>query len=242
MKKAFAIFFSMSLLCATTVCARDLVVSLPLLPPLVESNGEGIIVDLVRAMDKAYEEGDIIIKGPYPFIRSLDNVANGRSDFHMPILFNPLVPEEKLRFSHSTETIFRVDFAVYTNRSNELINPKNLSIFLTETDRGHTQYFDFDIFGSSSVESSLKQVSSNRIDAYVFSMTTTDIALKRLGLTNIKRWYYDTFDVKIALPKQDTKRAEIDRILTRVIKKLRKTGEYRKIMGPILWHKFSDTE
>ncbi|MBW1783531.1 MAG: hypothetical protein JRL30_22655, partial [Deltaproteobacteria bacterium] len=53
--------------------ARDLKASLPQLPPLVESADKGFLVDLVKAMDKAYPEGNISIV-VYPFKRSLDNV------------------------------------------------------------------------------------------------------------------------------------------------------------------------
>ncbi|MGD0232636.1 MAG: hypothetical protein ABSC19_20170, partial [Syntrophorhabdales bacterium] len=42
-----------------TAEARDLKVSLPQLPPLVESKDKGILVDLVKAMAEEYKDGKI---------------------------------------------------------------------------------------------------------------------------------------------------------------------------------------
>lgn len=221
--------------------ARDLVISLPLLPPLVEADSTGHLLDLARAMDRVYTDGRIKIIGPYPFVRSLKNVMRGTADMHMPILLNPLVKESDLGFSHSSDTIFKVDFALYTHKDNPYIRPGNLARFSIETVRGHCQYFDFNIKGSSSIESSLRKLSLQRIDGFVFSMTSTDIVLNKLGLTRVKRWYYNTFDVKMVLPKETKKQKKIDAILAGLIQQLKQTGEYDKIMGPISWLKFSDT-
>lgn len=210
---------------------RDLRASLPQLPPLVESAEKGILVDLVKAIDGVYEAGSISIQ-VFPFARSMRNVSEGVSDFHMPILFNPSVSEDQLDYRHSTETIFNVIFVMYTNESNKEINISNASNYKIETDRAHVQYFDFPVRPSNNIESSLKKVDMGRIDGFIFAMPETDDALKKLGLNNIKRREYKKFEVKMVLPKGE-RGEEVNRILTAAIKKLHENGEYQKIMAPI---------
>ncbi len=221
-----------------TVQARDLRASLPLIPPLVESKDKGILVDLLKAMAEEYKTGKITWD-VYPFARSLDNVEKGKADFHMPLLVNPNMAVDKLPFQFSSEMIFRVLFALYTNKNNKEINPKNVSNYKAETDVGHTAFFDFKIDGSSDIESALQKVDKQRIDAWIFAMPESDAALKKLGLKNIKRWEYKKFDVRIVLAK-DQNGKEVDKVLSEVIGKLRASGKYQKIMAPILDQKFDD--
>jgi hypothetical protein len=69
------------------------------------------------------------------------------------------------------------------------------------------------------------------------AMPESDMVLKKLALKNIKRWEYGKYDVKAVLPLGD-KGKEIDKILTDLIGKLKASGKYQKIMGPILDQKF----
>lgn len=216
--------------------ARDLRGSLPLLPPLVESKDKGILVDLLRAMAKEYKGGKITWD-VYPFARSMENVEQGRADFHMPQLVNPHIDPSKLPFQLSSEKIFRVIFALYTNKDNKHINPGNASKFKIETDLGVRNFFDFPVAGSADIASSLKKVDMGRIDGWLFAMPESDMVLKRLGLKHIKRWQYKKFDVRVVLAKGE-KGKEVDRILTGLIRKLQANGQYQQIMAPILDEKF----
>ena len=233
-----AFLVSLSLAFVQPATAKDLKASLPILPPLVENADQGILVDLVKAIDEAYPDGSIVIS-VYPFKRSMQNVTSGAADFHMPILLNPDVPEDKLDFQHSTQTIFKVVFVLYTNKDNKEINPGNVNKFKIETDRAHVGYFDFPVKPSDSIEGSLKKVDMGRIDGFIFAMPETDAALNKLGLKNIKRQEYKTFDVKVVLPKGE-KGKEVDEILTVSIQKLKDNGKYSQIMGPILDQKFQE--
>jgi len=217
--------------------ARDLKVSLPIIPPLVETKDKGILVDLVKAMGEEYKGGKITWD-VFPFPRSLENVEKGRADFHIPFI-TPHNPQ-KVRFQYSTETIFKVIIALYTNKSNKEINPKNLTKYKIETDEGVKYIFESEIpsiVGSPSIESSLQKVDIGRIDAWLMAMPESDMVLKKLALKNIKRWEYGKYDVKAVLPLGD-KGKEIDKILTDLIGKLKASGKYQKIMGPILDQKF----
>jgi polar amino acid transport system substrate-binding protein len=218
--------------------ARDLKASLPVLPPLVESKDKGILVDLIKAMAEEYKDGKITWE-VYPFARSLDNVEKGKADFHMPFVVNPNISRDKLPFQYSSDTIFKVIFALYTNKNNKEITPTNLKRFKIETDQGHTEFFDFKVTGSPNIESSLKKVDIGRIDGWIFAMPESDTALKKADLKNIKRWEYRKYDAKFVLSKGPQGK-EVDKILGDLIKKLKTNGKYEKIMGPILNQKFEN--
>ena len=214
--------------------ARDLVVSLPFIPPLAETKDKGILVDLVKAMAEEYKDGKITLLGVFPFPRSLENVEKGKADFHMPYI-TPTNPQ-RIPFQYSTDVIFKVMFILCTNKNNKEINPTNLTKYKIETDEGVKYILDApipNIGGFPSIESSLQKVNMGRIDGWVMAMPETDMALKKLGLKNIKRWEYKKFDVKALLPL-GSKGKEVDKILVDLIKKLKANGKYQKIMAPIL--------
>jgi polar amino acid transport system substrate-binding protein len=169
----------------------------------------------------------------------MENVEKGKADFHMPQLVNPKIGPAQLPFQFSSEKIFRVVFALYTNKNNKEINPKNVSKYKIETDLGVMDFFDFKPVGSPDIEASLKKVDMGRIDGWIMAMPESDHALKKLGLKNIKRWEYARYDVRIVLPKGPQGK-ETDKILSELIKKLKANGRYQKIMGPILDQKFDD--
>jgi polar amino acid transport system substrate-binding protein len=217
--------------------ARDLKASLPLLPPLVESKDKGILVDLLKAMAEEYKEGKITWE-VFPFARSMDNVQTGKADFHMPQLVNPKINPSTLPFQFSSDIIFRVIFVLYTNKNNKDINPENVSKYNIESDFGTKDFFGFKVNGND-IEPALKKVDMGRIDGWLFAMPESDMALKKLGLKNIKRWEYAKYDVRIVLNK-GTKGKEVDKILADIIKKLKDSGKYQKIMAPILDQKFDN--
>ena len=241
MKKVFfatAFLFLFVLLIPSPGRSEDLKASLPLLPPLVINENTGILVDLVKAIDEAYTQGAISIK-VFPFARSIENVVEGNADFHMPFLVNPSIPVDKLNFMYSSDIIFKVIFVLYVNRNNNRITAENAGDFNIETDRAHVDFFDFPIKPSNSIESSLKKVDMGRIDGFIFAMPESDATLKKLGLKNIKRLNYRTFDVRIILPRGDRGK-KVDGILSEAIGVLKKDGRYEKIMGPILNQSFQE--
>jgi polar amino acid transport system substrate-binding protein len=218
--------------------ARDLKVSVPCpLSPLVDSKDKGILIDLLKAMGEEYKGGKITWD-VFPFPRSLENVEKGRADLHMPYITPP--NPQRIPFQYSTEVIFKVIFALYTNKSNKDINPTNVTKYKIETDEGGKYVLDFNIpniTGSPSIESSLQKVDMGRLDGWIFAMPESDLALKKLGLKNIKRWEYKKYDVKALLPLGE-KGKEIDKIFSDLVKKLKASGKYQKIMAPILDQKF----
>jgi polar amino acid transport system substrate-binding protein len=180
--------------------ARDLKASLAYLPVLAESKDKGILVDLIRAMAEEYKDGTITWD-VYPAARYMENVEKGRADCGMPQLVNPNISPDKLPFQWSSDIIFKVVFALYTNKNNKEINPGNLKKFKIETLNGEEDFFDFPVTGSPDIESGLKKVDMGRADGWIMAMPESDQTLKKLGLKNIKRWEYKKYDVRIVLQK-----------------------------------------
>ena len=209
--------------------AKEYKASLANMPVYAESADKGVLVDFVKAISKV--SGSPIKIEVVPFARSMENVISKQVDFHMPLIMVPNADEKKLNYDHSTETIFHVNFVLYSNK-NKPLDLNKLSGLKLETDRAHTQYFPFPIEPSSSLESSLKRVDAGRIDGFIFADFASDPIVKAEKLTNIKRQLYKVFDVKIILPKGG-KGGETDKFLTSAISALRKNGEFDKIMGPI---------
>lgn len=218
-----------ALLFTTPVTAKELTASLAQMPVYAESVDKGVLVDLVKAIAK--ESGVTIKHQVVPFARSMDDVINQKVNFHMPLIMPPNASELKLDYDYSTETIFHVNFVLFSNK-NKPLDPAKLASYKLETDRAHTQYFPFPIEPSTNIESSLKKLDAGRIDGFIFADFASDPIIKQSGLKNIHRDLYKVFDVKIILPK-GARGGEVDKFLSSTIQSLRKNGTYDKIMGPI---------
>ena len=228
--KAFLFVVSLSV----SAIAQDYKASLAEMPvhaEVAEDGISGIQVALVRAI--AEVSGEEIEIGVYPFKRSMDNVIrdNPSADFHIPLIKNEIIPEEELPYYYSTETIFHVNFVLYTQKGSD-VKMDNLSQYTIETDAAHVIYFPFETLPSSSIENSLKKVNSGRIDGFLFADTPTDPVLKELGYENIQRRLYKVFEVKIILPKTERGK-EVDKMLIKAIGKLRESGKLKEIEGPV---------
>ncbi|MBU2510694.1 ABC transporter substrate-binding protein [bacterium] len=238
----FCLFYS-------TLFARDLQVSLAFLPKILESPNEGVFVDLVKAIDNEYTEGNFDIK-VYPMARSITNVVNGAADFHIPMIRNSIVPEEQLPFRFTTENLGKVVLVIYSNRdapiTAQMINAVKDKVpfpYKIETGRGLETYFDFPITPISNLDSSLRKVSIMRTGALIWAQEETDYLLKTLNIKAIHREFYNEYDDVAVIPK-GPKGDEIDAILTKAIKKLRASGRlaelHQKIHVPYVdWQPYS---
>jgi polar amino acid transport system substrate-binding protein len=217
------------MLLALPAGAADMKASLAKMPVYAETTDKGVLVDLVKAMSKTSGK-DIQIQ-VVPFNKSMHDVVDGKADFHMPLIKPENVDESKLDYANSKETIFHVNFVLYTNK-NKPIDKSKLKDSRIETDLAHVDYFDFPIKGSTRIDSSLKKVDAGRIDGFIFADFASDPIIKKEGMKNIHRELYKVFDVKIILPKGDKGKAT-DAFLTETIQKMRTDGSFDKIMSPI---------
>ncbi len=209
--------------------AADIKGSIAKLPGLSENKDKGLLVDLVKAM--ANTSGKDIEIQVVPFNKSMHDLVAGNADFHLPLIKADNIDEADLDYSHSKETLFHVNFVLYTNK-NKPVDKNNLKDYRIETDLAHVKYFDFPIKGSTRLDSSLKKVNAGRIDGFIFADVNADPIVQKEGMKNIKRELYKVFDVKIILPKGE-KGKETDVFLTETIEKMRADGSFDKIMKPL---------
>ena len=203
--------------------------SLAQMPVYAESHEKGVLVDFVKALEKA--SGDKIEYQVVPFARSIDDVQDKRVDFHLPLIQLPKVETGTNKLDYSTETIFHVNFTLYSNKTLE-VTPVNVAKFKVETDAAHTDYFDFPIAPAFKIDGALRKVDAGRLDAFIFADFASDPIVKERKLNKIKRQLFKRFNVKIILPKGG-RGGPTDRFLSETIAKLRHSGEMARIMGPI---------
>lgn len=149
----------------------------------------------------------------------------------MPLIKNDIKKDEDLPFLYATDTMFHVNFVIYSNKNSD-VTLNNIATKKVETDRAHIEYFPFKITPSNSIVKSLQKVNEGVIDAFVFADFATDPNVKSLSLTNIKRELYKTFDSKIVLPKNERSKT-VNKMLSSAIAQLKVNGKFQKLMGPI---------
>lgn len=217
------------LLLSSMAWAAEYKASIAKMPVYAESQDKGVLVDLTKAIAKA--SGNNITIQVVPFKRSMADAMAGTVSFHMPLIKNALIPADKLKFDYSTATIFHVNFVLYTNKKNP-VDIKKIKEYKIETEGAHIGYFDFPALPSSNIVSSLKKVDAGRIDGFIFADTASDPLVKQNNLKGVKRQLYKVFEVKIVLPKGQ-QGGDVDKMLSAAIDKLKKSGEFQKIMDPI---------
>lgn len=223
------------LLLNVSVKAEVYKASLAILPVAAESSEKGILVDLVKMWAK--ETGNEIEIKLYPFKRSMKNVEKGVADFHLPMIRNPYMDENKLDFTFSTSTIFYVNFVLYTNK-NKPVDRNKLANYKIATDAAHEEFFNFPVESDFRIENSLNKLHAGRIDGYIFADVEADPVLKQLGFTNIKRELYKVYEAHAVLPKGERKNT-VDAMITDAMDKVKKSGAWAKLMSPV-YHEYVD--
>ena len=235
----------LSLSSAISVCADDIKVSVPEIPPLVQSTRGGQIVDLVHALSSHYGGGRFLIEGPYPFKRSIDNVASGKSDMHIPLLFNPAAPNPPPGCIYSTESMFHVVFVLYVRNDHPIRSLSSLSNlklegFSIETDAAHIHLFPFPLEPAVSIESALRKVEAGRIDGFLFAMKETDAVLRRLAFQDIRRIEYGSFDARAIFPDTPKGRRH-EAIYSQLLKDCNASGECPRLLGDLAHERFVES-
>lgn len=209
------------------LCIEKLTASIAEMPVAAESMEKGVFVDLCKAITS--ETGIPIDIHIVPFARSMRNVIQGDVDFHVPLIQNPYEKVDDLPFDYSIFTIFHTNFVLYTNK-NKPVRIDLLGFLKIETERTHSAYFPFKTIPSSCIECSLKKVQTMRIDGFIFQETITDYYVRKNHMIDIRRQFYQSYDVKIALPK-GSRGGPVDQFLSQALSSLEKKGKLKIILN-----------
>lgn len=218
--------------------ARDLTASLGLLDGRVNSDGTGIFVDIIKAIDEIYP-GKINIE-IFPMVRSVENVVQGKADFHMLSLRNPSVPLSELPYQYVSESIFSIPLILYSHKDKIITRKMILNAldkggqfpYTIEVVRGHEKTSRFPVTMAAQGNDpspSLLKVQNKRVDACLFSQDIGDPAVRKLKLNNIHRELHEEFDVVFVIPK-GPKGDELDPILSNCLRKIKASGKLQKII------------
>ena len=191
---------------------------------------KGAYIDLIRAIDQLTGESTHIVVAP--FKRSIRNLTNGVSDYHIPLIEPPDADKLDLPYAFSTETLFQVSFVLYTNK-NKAIDITKPDQYKIATELAHTNFYPFAVVGISCLPCALKMVEMGRIDGFIFAQNEMDPFIRQLGLKNIHRQLYKNFNVKVLIRKGKNRR-HIDQYFTNGIQILKARGDYDRLLAPLL--------
>lgn len=223
----------------TTGLARDYRINVGHLPLYAETKDDGILIDVIKAMDEEYAAGRLIIE-VYPFERSIHNVAQGLADLHSPIVGSadwgpedgPYEEELRARgLRRSTCSLTKSHFALYRHRERSPLDLTRLDDYRIETDAGHRSFFEIPIQGTTCLPGSVEKLSAKRIDGLVFASREIDLMIREAGLTNIARQRFRIFGSKFILPDM-AEGAQTDAMLCEVIGRMIRKGTLERVARP----------
>ncbi|MGA3117101.1 MAG: ABC transporter substrate-binding protein [Syntrophobacteraceae bacterium] len=232
------VILSAVLIMTSPAIAKDLTASVALLPNISESPEKGVFIDLIKAMNEVYPDGKFKIE-VFPFGRSIDNVVTGKADFHIPMLRNPNIPEEKLPFRYASVPMGKVYFVIYSHKDNpitrEMIEkamsqkpfPYKISMM-----RGLENFAGFPVEAETSIDQMIEKVGKKRIDAFIHAQEESDYVLNQLKLKDIHREFYTSFD-DVVLVQKGEKGDEADKIISVSLKTLASSGRLDELHSKI---------
>lgn len=185
---------------------------------------------LINELDSAYDGTFQIQKLPNQ--RAVQYIIKSKQDFHYPVLLPLSNVKRKFDYAFSKVTVSSIVYAVYVNKNNSKISLHNLQDFLVEGESGHVDFFDFKVIPSNCVECSFKKVESARIDGYIYPALEGDKIIQKLKLKNIDSYYFDTYEMKFALPQNPRGKA-MDELLTSLFERLKGDKEFNDIYTKI---------
>jgi ABC-type amino acid transport substrate-binding protein len=215
--------------------ARDLTAVIGLIPPHAQIGEDGRprggFVEVVKAIDKVYQDGQITIK-ILPIARAIRNVVNGQADFFIPYIPNPHVPLATLPFSFAAEPIVDVSFVLYSLADKPVPRVDALEKFNIETLRGAALHFPFKISEIDSFKQGILRVVMGRSDGFIVEQDAGDKFIRDNKIKQIHRTLYATWDSSIMIPK-GPKGEMIDRIVSEALQELKKSGKLTPITETI---------
>jgi len=162
-----------------------------------------------------------------PLMRTLMAVADGSADLQAPYIHNPAITTLSHPFEISSATFWKLNFVLYTHKG-KVFDNNNLARMKLVTNRGWTDIIGFKVGSLTKVEASLRMVNAGRIDGVIYADVVVDPMIKRLGLKNVRRTFFGTFDVKAAIAK-NSRSKEIDAMISNAVEKLQGSKEIKAL-------------
>jgi len=190
------------------------------------TGGHGMIVDLVRALDKAtHSSTKIVVR---PFARSLKETAAGHADFHIPLIQNEGSPTpEGLAYVMDVD-FGQVQFIIYSRKTAPLNARTVAAGKVIEAESGHESFFTFSVSVTNCLPCSLDKVLLDRADALIAPAEVIDPLLHDPKYKGIHRALYKMYPVRALVPVNVDSTAT-RRYLIDGVNHLRETGELWKI-------------
>jgi polar amino acid transport system substrate-binding protein len=230
MGKRLLLAIAASLIVLAGLFAQDLKVVVPQVSPAAIDTYKKAIEAIAATVGKTVNVQVL------PFARAVYMVETKQADIEATIV---QLPDQKkwaaLKFDYSTAELIKIAFVLYTNKAKPIsvadLKAGNAKGYKIETDTAHVDHFPFKALPSTSIDASLQKVAAGSIDGFIFSQGTTDGVLKRLGLKNITRQYFDTFSGVFMLQKGG-RGGPIDAMISDGLAKIKANGKYQEIVGP----------
>ncbi len=218
----------------TEAQGKDIIVSVANIPGHTKTGPDGKptggFIDLVKAMDDVYQEGTFHILGVFPFKRSFANLKKGKADIHLPLIKTNETNQKGIVFS--SEPIAYLNDILYSNAMNPALDLTQLGQYTIDVLRGHGTLRGFKVNEISNLESGILKVANGRTDAFLMEQDAADAYIRKHQIKNIRRQLLRKLPVHIVY-SSNSDIGEMDRIMTGIIKKLRKNGRLDVIMSVI---------
>jgi hypothetical protein len=221
--------------CIHNVWADALKVSIPKMRTHALSKDNGVLIDFTKEL-AIHLKQDVDIQ-LVPFSRSIYYVSTNKVDFHLPLIKPNINTKQEGEIHkdliYSDETIFYVNFVLYTHKDNS-INIANLSEYKIETESAHLSFFSGLKLGSDCIICSLKKVQHKVTDGYLFADSSTDPVLRdnKSFLKDVIRQLYQRFEVKVVFPN-NTKGRILNKRISEIITKMRLSGQLDRLLSVV---------
>jgi hypothetical protein len=187
------------------------------------SGDHGMLVDLVRALDRATPSSTRIVLRP--FARSLKETAAGLADVHIPLIQSDTAPAPE-GLVYVTEVDFgQTQFVVYSRKLAPLDARSVATAANVDVEPGHRPFFPFAVNETHCVPCSLDKVLLGRADALIAAADIVDPRLKDPRYKGIHRALYKSFPVRALVPANADSTAT-RRYLVEGVERLKRTGEF----------------
>lgn len=220
------------------VDAPDIVVGAGLIPGMVNSSSDGVMVDLIKAMSAAYTGGSIAVRAMT--VGRLDvELVEGLVDMTMPYIRMRPNDDVNFKYRFTRKGYGKVSFVLYSRKANPvtaaaiskaaLLHPFPYKIESAEFDWG------FPVAQFLSFESAFKKLAAGRIDAFLWAQEEADEELRRQGSKGIVRELFGIYDDVFAV-QRNARGDYVEKVYEQTLEAMQKSGKleasYNKIHKP----------